>query len=82
MMQIKSIDNCDFIISIAEIYLIKSNGDKTVFFLRGFEKPIYTEHNINEMIAFLTQRGILKGSAPIANTQENLPGNHLKYINL
>ncbi|GEM_PF-6770898 len=63
MMQIKSIDNCDFIISIDEIYLIKSNGNKTVFFLRGFEKPIYTEHSIKDMAAFLSKRGILKGTA-------------------
>ncbi len=80
MMQIKSIDDCDFIISIAEIYLIKSNGDNTVFFLRGFEKPIYTKHNINEMAEFLTQRGILKGSAVLEPAVKKRTNSNLQYI--
>lgn len=80
MMQIKSVDDCDFIISIDEIYLIKSNGENTVLFLRGFEKPIYTKHNINDMAKFLTQRGILKGSATIESAERKIINANIKYI--
>ncbi len=77
MIQIKSIDKTDLIINIAEIYLIKSNGDKTVIFVRGFDKPIYTQHNIKEITNILTQHGVLKGTEDMGISVTNMTENSI-----
>lgn len=68
MLKLLSVDGV-FIINIKDIFMIKSHGNKTSFYINGLEKPIIIDSDISNVIGELVSKGFFKNMTELGCTQ-------------
>lgn len=60
MIKLLSVDGDFFIVRIRDMFMIRSNGDKTLVYVNGLERPIVIGEKISNVIEDLVRQGIFK----------------------